>query len=321
MISVLMVFMNKDILIALMKVIILLILLAITHQTRYSQSLTLWTFRYEGSAREYPTTIPSSLAWDLIDNKIVSSDPYYRDNFLQFYQYETKDATYRTSFTINSNILASKHQYLVFEGLDTHAEVFLNGQHILSAHNMFRRYEVEVKFNRTNDLIVNFTASTKHDLQQEQVFKDTYGFRLPANYSFTRKAAYQYGWDWGPRILSVGIWKEVFAVLYNDTRLDNLRFTHSAINKTIKAINCQVGVDISHLDQLASYSLTLLVKRKANSLPIHSEVISIKSTTSTSLSIPFNITTNIWDNIWWTWDLGQPNLIIVSVKLVNLNTL
>jgi beta-mannosidase len=186
---------------------------------------------------------------------------------------------------------------------------------------MFRRYEVEVRFNRTNDLVVNFTASTKHDLQQEQLFKEAYGFGLPQNYSFTRKAAYQYGWDWGPRILSVGIWKEVFAVLYNDTRLDNLRFTHSAINKTIKSISCQVGVDLSHLDQLASYSLTLLVKRKANSLPIHQEVLTIKSTTSTSLSLPFNITSSIWDNVWWTWDLGQPNLIVVSIKLVNLNSL
>jgi beta-mannosidase len=200
-------------------VLLLLVLLAATQQTRFSQSLTQWTFRYEGAARDYPAIIPSSLAWDLIDNKLVSSDPYYRDNFLQFYQFETKDATYRTSFSIAPTILASKHQYLVFEGLDTHAEVYLNGQHILSAHNMFRRYEVEVKFNRTNDLVVNFTASTKYDLDQERSFKESYGFGLPANYSFTRKAAYQYGWDWGPRILSVGIWKEVFAVLYNDTRV------------------------------------------------------------------------------------------------------
>lgn len=118
----------------------------------------------EGATRDYPATIPSSLAWDLIDNKLVSSDPYYRDNFLQFYQYETKDASYRTTFNLTAATIASKHQYLVFEGLDTHAEVFLNGQRILSANNMFRRYEVEVKFNRTNELVVNFTANTKHDL-------------------------------------------------------------------------------------------------------------------------------------------------------------
>jgi beta-mannosidase len=104
-----------------MKVVIILLVLVAFTQTRFSQSLTQWSFRYEGSIRDYPATIPSSLAWDLIDNKVVSSDPYYRDNFLQFYQYETKDASYRTSFSIAANILASKHQFLVFEGLDTHA--------------------------------------------------------------------------------------------------------------------------------------------------------------------------------------------------------
>lgn len=59
------------------------------------------------------------------------------------------------------------------------------------------------------------------------------------------------------------------AVLYNDSRLDNLRFTHSEINKTIRSISCQVGLEVSQLDQLAPYTLSLQVKRKANSVPIY----------------------------------------------------
>ena len=147
-------------------ILILLAIVAMSEQARYNQSLTQWTFRIEGGSKDYPASIPSSLAWDLIDNKIVSSDPYYRDNFLQFYQYETKDASYKTTFNIAPSILSSKHQFLIFEGLDTHAEVYLNGQHILSAHNMFRRYEVPVKFNSSNTIVVNFTSSAKYDLQQ-----------------------------------------------------------------------------------------------------------------------------------------------------------
>lgn len=72
---------------------------------------------------------------------------------------------------------------------------------------MFRRFEVPVQFKSKNTLVVNFTANTKHDLEKEKDFMDQYGIKLPANYSYTRKAAYQYGWDWGPRVLSVGIWK------------------------------------------------------------------------------------------------------------------
>lgn len=112
----------------------------------------------------------------------------------------------------------------------------------------------------------------------------------------------------------------MFVVAYNDTRIDNLRFTHSEINKAIKSISCQVGVDVSQLDQLANYNLTLMVKRKVNNASIYESTLTIKSTTSSSLSLPFNITNNIWESIWWTWDLGQPNLLTVSIKLVNLNT-
>lgn len=118
----------------------LFLLLQITSSARYTQSLSQWTFRVENTSRDYPAVVPSSLAWDLIDNKLISNDPYYRDNFLQFYAYETKDAIYRTSFNLTAPQIASQHQFLIFEGLDTHAAVTLNGQRILSAHNMFRRF-------------------------------------------------------------------------------------------------------------------------------------------------------------------------------------
>jgi beta-mannosidase len=96
---------------------------------------------------------------------------------------------------------------------------------------MFRRYEVEVKFKENNTLTVKFNSSANYDLGQEALFKEKYGFTLPQNYSFTRKASYQYGWDWGPRILTVGIWKNVNILLYNDSRIDNLRITHQEIDK------------------------------------------------------------------------------------------
>jgi hypothetical protein len=66
---------------------IFIYLLQLTFATRYTQSLTKWTFKIENNSKEYAATIPSSLAWDLIDNKIISNDPYFRDNFLQFYEY------------------------------------------------------------------------------------------------------------------------------------------------------------------------------------------------------------------------------------------
>jgi beta-mannosidase len=185
---------------------------------RYTSSIKKWTFTIENDTRQYSADIPSTLSLDLIDNGVIS-DPYYRDNFLQYYNYETKDVSYKTQFNVPSTVLSSNHQYLIFEGLDTHAEVYLNGDLILSSHNMFRRYEVEVLFKASNTLVVNFTSAVKHDLLKEAEFKEAYQFSLPQNYSFSRKAAYQYGWDWGPRVLTVGIWKDVNILIYNYTRI------------------------------------------------------------------------------------------------------
>lgn len=87
---------------------------------------------------------------------------------------------------------------------------------------MFRRYEVNVTLKDLNTLVVKFYSAPNHDLNTEKTFVDKNGFDFPANYSFSRKAAYHYGWDWGPRIASSGIWKDIFLNCYNDSRIFDL---------------------------------------------------------------------------------------------------
>ena len=79
-----------------------------------------------------------------MDNNLTDKNPYFRDNILKYYKYETMDIVYRTNFSLPSSCGNSKHKKIVFEGLDTHCDVYLNGKKILTSHNMFRRYEVNV---------------------------------------------------------------------------------------------------------------------------------------------------------------------------------
>ncbi|MBL7924071.1 MAG: glycoside hydrolase family 2 protein, partial [Bacteroidia bacterium] len=100
---------------------------------------------------------------------------------------------------------------LIFEGLDTYARVYLNDTLILEADNMFRTWSVEVKalLKRKNTLLVHFSAA------ESRAKKDAghLSYTLPEGWrSFTRKAQYQYGWDWAPKILTCGIWKPVSLV-------------------------------------------------------------------------------------------------------------
>ena len=78
------------------------LLLILTSSVKHNFSLTTWTLNIENDTRSFKAYIPSTLSLDLIDNGLIDSDPYYRDNFLKYYEYETKDASYHTNFYISS---------------------------------------------------------------------------------------------------------------------------------------------------------------------------------------------------------------------------
>ena len=142
---------------------------------------------------------------------------------------------------------------------------------------------------------------------------------MPANYSFTRKAAYQYGWDWGPRILTLGIWKPVKVFAYKNTRLENIRITNSPIRKLNDRIKIGLEVDVFDADTSSDYFLDFNIVKKSNNESIGKDQITIKPKSERHILHYFNVTIDK-DTIWWTWDLGKPNLIDVFLTLTNKNS-
>jgi beta-mannosidase len=130
--------------------------------------LTSCSFRIENSTESYPCSPPSTLANDLIKIGKIPADPYYRSNFLEYYQYEMLGAVYTGFFHLP--LLCRTHRNkgkLVFEGLDTYCDVYFNGEKVLTANNMFRRYEVEVtNLALTNNLTLRFNSSVATDLRK-----------------------------------------------------------------------------------------------------------------------------------------------------------
>ena len=105
-----------------------------------------------------------------------------------------------------------------------------------------------VKLQQTNNLTVYFYSSVNYDLQQEKKLFDEYKIKLPANYSFSRKAAYQYGWDWGPRLVTSGIWKNVYLEAYNYTYLDNIYVKHPPVTDTTTKIKLEIELEFKYLN-------------------------------------------------------------------------
>lgn len=203
-----------------MKKVVLLILLfaEVLHVTAQLQKQALnkgWKFFYTKTSKWYAATVPGTIHTDLLSNKLIA-DPYYRDNEKKLQWIDKENWDYKTSFNASSKILQQKNIELVFDGLDTYADVFLNEKLILSADNMFRQWRINVKplLKQKNNLLIRFySAKNKVD----SIANSKLPFVVPDNPRvYARKAQYHFGWDWGPTYITCGIWKKIFIEAFNE---------------------------------------------------------------------------------------------------------
>ena len=181
--------------------------------------------------------IPSNVHSDLFHHQLIE-DPFWENNELKLHWIEEENWTYSTTFQITEEELTSGFVNLIFEGLDTYSEVLLNNQPIFSSDNMFVTYEKEVKsllLKGENKLEINFTSP----INQNRDRVNNYPYKLPSGSettplqvgSFTRKAAYHFGWDWGPRFVTMGIWKPVYLKFYNEAKINHVLTETKEIDK------------------------------------------------------------------------------------------
>ena len=168
--------------------------------------LSKWEFKNTNETVWMGAEVPGCVHLDLLNNKKIV-DPLYGSNEKEVQWIENESWEYRTYFRFDNSYDSVR---LCFDGLDTYAEIFVNKKKVLKTENMFLHYEVMLKRSELraeeNELHVVFTPSLAHDAVQKKALK----LELPGAYVYTRKAAYNYGWDWGPRLLTCGIWKHAF---------------------------------------------------------------------------------------------------------------
>lgn len=188
--------------------LLLLICCSVSAQTSYRNlSKENWTFNKQNEAKKYKATIPGTVHTDLFQNQLIP-DPFYGANEKQLQWIENENWEYETHFTISKVELKNQNIDLEFDGLDTYATVYLNGKVVLEANNMFRKWTIQAKSYLnigTNHLKVIFHSAVQKG--KEEASKLSY--TLPEKERvFVRKAQYQFGWDWGPRFVTAGIWKK-----------------------------------------------------------------------------------------------------------------
>lgn len=225
-----------------------------------------WSFSQVGTEKWLPATVPGTVHQDLIHHKLLP-DPFYGTNEKKIQWVENEDWEYKTSFVVTEEQLKRDAAQLSFEGLDTYADVYLNGSLILKSDNMFVGYVVPVKQvlrKGENLLHVYFHSPIKQTLPQWS----SNGFNYPADNDhhekrlsvFTRKAPYSYGWDWGIRMVTSGIWRPVTLRFYDVATIADFHVKQLSLTDQVAKLSNELEINsISEKEKpaevLISYSL------------------------------------------------------------------
>ncbi|TAN04917.1 MAG: glycoside hydrolase family 2 protein [Rhodanobacteraceae bacterium] len=265
------------------------------------------------AARWLPATVPGSAQTDLMALKLVPA-PYWRTNEPKIQWVGLSNWQYRTHFDVDAATLARRHIDIVFDGLDTFADVYLNGHKILSADNMFRRWRVPVKallHAGTNTLEVRLYSPIER--LQPWLLKQPYA--LPGEFdspfgdepkgkqtaNYVRKAAYQYGWDWGPRIVTEGIWQDVKLESWDALRLTDFSIAQPDVTAEVAKLQAQLELQS---DATGSAYVALHWRAPNGETGSLDRDVTLKVGDNV-IAIPFEIA---HPERWWPVGYGKPNL-------------
>lgn len=208
---------------------------------------------HSGTTEWHPATVPGVVQTDLLANRLIPS-PFYRDNEAKLQWIGLANWEYQRAFTITPEQLRDRHADLVFHGLDTFAKVYVNDQRVLSADNMFRTWRVDVHgvlHAGENTIRVEFTSPILSVLQQVKsqqyplpdLIMSPWAKRLDvATSNYVRKAPYNYGWDWGPRFVTTGIWRPVEIEFWGAARIDNVYVHQLHVDSSLANLNVETDV-------------------------------------------------------------------------------
>lgn len=257
-----------------------------------------WTFNKQNESKKHKATIPGTVHTDLFQNQLIP-DPFFGNNEKQLQWIENENWEYETHFTLSESELKNQNIDLEFEGLDTYATVFLNGKAVLEANNMFRKWTISAKLHLkigTNHLKVIFHSAVQKG--KEEASKLSY--TLPEKERvFVRKAQYQFGWDWGPRFVTAGIWKKVQLKFWNSAKIENIKFSQVELNDKKAILEFTTEIYVSKVK-----TIQLKINDKSQTFNLKKGKNKIK--------MPYEITN---PKLWWCNGLGDANLYPFTIEI------
>ncbi len=185
-----------------------------------------WRMQKCDDMRSFSCSVPCSVYHTLMHHGEIE-DPYYRENEVTALPVSDDDYCFSTQFEMPSALRGESHFSLCFEGIDTIAEITLNGIRLGTADNMHRSwcFDVTSLLQEENTLSVKILSPTNY-IAQKQAERPLWGVNSTiTGFPHVRKAHYMFGWDWGPQLPDMGIWRDVYLEGWHDGKIDNVYYT------------------------------------------------------------------------------------------------
>lgn len=259
-----------------------------------------WKMKRTDESVYISAKVPGSVYCDLLAAGKME-DPYWKDNedaalSLMDYDYE-----YVSHFTCDEEMLDKSEVVLVFEGLDTLADVYLNGTHIAYVDNMHRTWNYAVKdlLEAENEIKIIFHSPTKF-IEEAYAKAPTRGTEDAMNgFVHIRKPHYMFGWDWGAHLPDAGIWKPVYLLGIDKANIESVNIMQYHENGTVRLeLDPEIAVYEGDGDDItAEYIITDPNGSIVDAGNCYDDVV---------ITEPM---------LWWPNGLGEQNLYEVKVTI------
>ena len=273
-----------------------------------------WEFRQQvpadgtAPAEWRPAQVPGDIHLDLLRHQIIP-DPFFRDNESKLQWIEGADWEYRKTLPMSADLLRHKHVELVFDGLDAYCEVSLNGQPALTADNMFRIWRVDAKpLLKPGDNLLRIVFPSPIKTAEKAAADNRW--RTPigiAEKTYIRKAAYEYGWDWGPRFVTSGIWRPVRLEIWDDARIADLHIRQRDLTAAVAHLDTEVEV-LASADMEADVTVQYECGGKSDQVARH---VALHAGLN-HVDLPVEIA---HPNLWWPAGAGAQPLYAFTAQL------
>ena len=262
--------------------------------------------------RWIPATVPGDIHIDLMRANIVT-EALIEENNKQMEWTEEKEWWYKRVFTVSKELLRRKTE-LVFEGIDLTSDIWLNGCHLGGTNNMFRTYRFDISkilCEGQNTLKVRvdagFKAAENKPIDQFPEKFHPWDMRN----MWMRKATQCFFWDITPRLITCGIWKDVYIEAYDQCRIEDY-YVRDKIYKNSVSLRFQVSVDA--LEDMGVCDLSI-VMRDEEQIVNHVVAAEIK-TGNNQIVAEFDIAQA---RLWWPNGVGESHLYDTNLLLTGPN--